>query len=150
MPGTPPVTPNLNIPRYADTDPAAFSDQVNAISDTVDAAALIQPGAVYVRSDPPAGTYTPNTSDRPNFVTVQVGMGIQPQEAADTQVYVTVGGRTVGVVQLESTTPFGTGSGELILNAPISFLVPAGETYTIVSSQSSGTAGAQSVVETPL
>ena len=45
MPGSPPDTPYLGIPRYSDADDASFSAQVNAISDTVDASmTLLQPG----------------------------------------------------------------------------------------------------------
>lgn len=36
MPGTPPTTPNYGLPRYAQTDAASFSVQVNAITDLVD------------------------------------------------------------------------------------------------------------------
>jgi hypothetical protein len=39
MPGTPATSPNFDIPRYADTDDAAFSDQVNAITDGFDSQA---------------------------------------------------------------------------------------------------------------
>lgn len=38
MPGTPPTSPRFDVPRYADTDVAEFSSQVNAITDTIDAA----------------------------------------------------------------------------------------------------------------
>lgn len=45
MPGSPPTTPNVGIPRYADTDTASFSAQLNGVSDVVDAAPHIhQPG----------------------------------------------------------------------------------------------------------
>lgn len=38
MPGTPAQSPRFDIPRYADTDAASFSAQVNAITDGFDAA----------------------------------------------------------------------------------------------------------------
>lgn len=37
MPGTPPNSPNFDIPRYSDSDNASFSAQVNAITDGFDA-----------------------------------------------------------------------------------------------------------------
>ena len=36
MPGTPATTPNLGLPRYANTDPCDFAADVNAISDKLD------------------------------------------------------------------------------------------------------------------
>lgn len=39
MPGTPPTTPNMAIPRYDDADLASFSAQLNAVSDRLDAIA---------------------------------------------------------------------------------------------------------------
>jgi microcystin-dependent protein len=41
MPGTPPTSPNFGAPRYADSDTMSFSEQVNAITDTVDAKAVL-------------------------------------------------------------------------------------------------------------
>lgn len=38
MPGSPPTSPRFGAPRYADTDTAAFSTQVNGVTDDFDAA----------------------------------------------------------------------------------------------------------------
>lgn len=53
MPGSPPTTPNMAIPRFDDGDLASFSAQVNSVSDRVDTIAarndsayLLKPGDV--------------------------------------------------------------------------------------------------------
>ena len=36
MPGSPPVTPNMGLPRFSQADDADYSDQTNAVADAVD------------------------------------------------------------------------------------------------------------------
>jgi microcystin-dependent protein len=89
MPGTPPTSPNVNAPRYADTDTADFAADVNAVTDAFDAyiGAMGQPpvGAVIAwagSGDPPpgaGGTWVisdgrlVSTTTYPRFVTASPG-----------------------------------------------------------------------------
>jgi len=41
LPGSPPTSPIFGVPRYADSDAATFSSQVNAITDTFDSKAVL-------------------------------------------------------------------------------------------------------------
>jgi hypothetical protein len=89
MPGTPPASPYVAAPRYADTDTADFAADVNAITDAFDAyiGAMGQPpvGAVIAwagSGDPPAGAggtwvisdgRLVSTTTYPKFVTASPG-----------------------------------------------------------------------------
>jgi len=41
MPGSPPTTPNMGLPRFSQADDADYSDQTNAVSDAVDSKAAL-------------------------------------------------------------------------------------------------------------
>ena len=41
MPGSPPVTPNMGLPRFSQADDADYSDQTNAVADAVDVKAAL-------------------------------------------------------------------------------------------------------------
>jgi hypothetical protein len=43
LPGTPPTSPRFDAPRYADSDTASFSAQVNAVTDALDHAVKLTP-----------------------------------------------------------------------------------------------------------
>jgi len=70
MPGTPPTTTNLGLPRYAGTDPATFPAQSNAVVDKIDTKA----GAVLTASFPSS------PAERDEFLYKPGGVGGQPRK----------------------------------------------------------------------
>lgn len=59
MPGSPAVSPHFSVPRYNDVDTASFSSQVNAITDTLDAALGVRDELIVVEG----ANYTANPGE---------------------------------------------------------------------------------------